>query len=222
MAQALPARASGPKPDRVRDVLPGLVVACLAVVAYLPSLTGAFIWNDSDYVTAPALRSLHGLWLIWARVGATQQYYPLLHSFFWIQHLLWADRPAGYHIVTVLLHAGAAVLFGATLRRLAVPGAWLAALLFALHPVHVESVAWITEQKNTLSIVFYLAAAFVYLGFDETRRPASYAWASLLFVFSLLCKTVTVTLPASLLVIFWWRRGDCAGSATSARCCPGS
>ncbi len=85
--------------------------------------------------------------------------------------------------------------------------AWLAALLFALHPVHVESVAWITEQKNTLSLAFYLAAALVYLRFDETRRPRTYVAALALFVFSLWCKTVTATLPAALLVIFWWKRG---------------
>jgi tetratricopeptide (TPR) repeat protein len=183
-------------------------VAFAAVVVYLPSLGGAFIWNDSDYVTAPALRPLRGLWLIWTRIGATQQYYPLLHSFFWVQHRIFGDQPAGYHVATVLLHAGGAVLFGAVLRRLAVPGAWLAAVLFALHPVHVESVAWITEQKNTLSIVFYLAAAFTYLGFDESRKPGAYARSSALFALSLLCKTVTVTLPAALLVVLWWKRGE--------------
>jgi tetratricopeptide (TPR) repeat protein len=208
MAQALPAEEKGSKPDRVWDVWAGVVVACAAAVVYLPSLGGAFIWNDSDYVTAPRLRSLHGLLRIWTRVGATQQYYPLLHSFFWIQHRLWGDQPAGYHIATVLLHAGAAILFGAVLRRLAVPGAWLAALLFALHPVHVESVAWITEQKNTLSTVFYLAAALAYLGFDKTRKRGAYSFAAALFILSLLCKTVTVTLPFALLVVLWWKRGE--------------
>jgi tetratricopeptide (TPR) repeat protein len=208
MAQALSASAGRPKPDRVRDIWAGVAVACAAAVVYLPSLAGRFIWNDSDYVTAPGLRSVHGLALVWTRIGATQQYYPLLHSFFWIQHRLWADKPVGYHVVTVLLHAGAAVLFGAVLRRLAVPGAWLAALLFALHPVHVDSVAWITEQKNTLSLVFYLGAALAYLGFDETRKPCAYAVAAGLFILSLLCKTVTVSLPAALLVVFWWKRGQ--------------
>ncbi len=196
-----------PRPDRVREAWGAAFVACAAVIAYIPSLSGAFIWNDSDYVTARALRSLRGLGLIWTKVGATQQYYPLLHSFFWIQHRLWSDQPVGYHVVTVLLHAGAAVLFGAVLRRLAAPGAWLAALLFALHPVHVESVAWITEQKNTLSLVFYLGAAYAYLGFDRTRGRGAYAAAFSLFVLSLLCKTVTVTLPAALLVVLWWKRG---------------
>src|SRR5581483_10944945 len=109
-------------------------------------------------------------------------------------------------LINVLLHALAACLFGVLLRRLAVPGAWLAALLFALHPVCVESVAWISEQKNTLSTVFYLGAAFFFLRFDLSRRPGTYLTATLLFLAALLTKTVTATLPAALLVVFWWRR----------------
>ena len=198
-----------------------------AVLAYLPAFSGDFIWNDSDYVTAPDLRSMHGLARIWTELGSTQQYYPLLHSAFWIEHRLWGDHPLGYHVASVLLHAASAVLFALVLRRLVRSGAaggapdpsrpsrgrawagteWAAALLFALHPVHVESVAWISEQKNTLSLAFYLAAALAYLDFDDARRPRAYAAALALFVCALLCKTVTASLPAALLVAFWWRRG---------------
>lgn len=190
-----------------REFWAGVLLVAATVLAYLPSLSGRFIWNDADYVTAPALRSLDGLRAIWFELGATQQYYPLLHSAFWLQQWIFGDNPLGYHVVNVLLHAGAAILFARLLRRLAVPGAWLAALLFALHPVHVESVAWITEQKNTLSLVLYLAAALAWLRFDETRRPRAYAVALAWFVLSILCKTVTATLPAALLVVAWWRRG---------------
>ncbi len=175
--------------------------------AYLPAVRAAFIWNDSDYVTAPHLRSLHGLWRIWFEVGATQQYYPLLHSAFWVQHRLWGDAPLGYHLANIFLHASAAWLFALVLRQLAVPGAGLAAMIFALHPVCVESVAWITEQKNTLSLVFYLLAALAYLRFDAKRQVSHYALATALFVGALLSKTTTATLPAALLVAFWWRRG---------------
>ncbi len=184
-------------------------VALLAVstfIAYFPSLAGELIWNDHDYVTKPALRSFAGLSEIWMQPGSTEQYYPLLHSAFWVQFRLWGENPLGYHLVTLALHIGAAVLFALVLRRLAIPGAWLAAFLFALHPVHVESVAWITEQKNTLSLVFYLAAALLHLSFDETRSRRAYAGALALFFLSLLCKTVTATLPAALLVLFWWKR----------------
>lgn len=188
-----------------RSIAFGIVLA--TVLAYLPSFRGEFIWNDSDYVTPPELRSLSGLTAIWSKLGATEQYYPLLHSFFWVQHKLWGDHPFGYHLITLLLHAGAAVLFGFILRRLAFPGAWISAALFALHPVHVESVAWITEQKNTLSLVFYLFAAGYYLRYTETRESKTYWAAFAWFFLSLLCKTVTASLPAALLVLFWFQYG---------------
>ncbi len=184
-----------------------MLLFVVTVFAYLPSFRGEFIWNDSDYVTAPELRSLSGLSAIWTKIGATEQYYPLLHTFFWVQHRLWGDHPFGYHLVTLLLHITGSILFALILQRLAVPGAWLAGFIFALHPVHVESVAWITEQKNTLSLVFYLLAGWYYLQFDETRRPRTYVLALAWFVLSLLCKTVTASLPAALLVTFWWKRG---------------
>jgi tetratricopeptide (TPR) repeat protein len=179
----------------------------VTLLAYLPALSGGFIWDDTGHVTRPELQSLHGLGRIWCEVGATQQYYPVLHTAFWIEHHWWGDAPLGYHLLNVLLHATAACLLGVALRRLAVPGAWLAALLFALHPVCVESVAWIAEQKNTLSTVLYLCAALAYLRFDEDRRRRGYALATGLFLLALLTKTVTATLPAALLVVFWWRRG---------------
>jgi tetratricopeptide (TPR) repeat protein len=193
----------------------GALVVCATILAYLPSFSGALIWNDSDYVTAPALRSLRGLALIWTKPGATQQYYPLLHSAFWVQHRLWGDNPLGYHVVTVMLHAAGAVLLALVLQRLFTVGTtrryagaeWIAALLFALHPVHVESVAWIAEQKNTLSLALYLGAALLYLDFEETRKSGAYIAALALFAASLLSKTVTATLPAALLVVAWWRQG---------------
>ena len=177
------------------------------LLAYLPALGGGFIWDDSGHVTRADLTSVTGLFRIWFEIGATQQYYPLLHSAFWLEHLAWGDSPLGYHLLNVLLHATAAGLFGGLLRRLAVPGAWLAALLFALHPVCVESVAWISEQKNTLSLVLYLGAALAYLRFAADCRGRHYALATGLFILALLTKTVTASLPAALLVVFWWQRG---------------
>jgi tetratricopeptide (TPR) repeat protein len=181
------------------------------LVTYYPALSAGFIWDDHPgHVTKPELRSLDGLARIWTEVGATQQYYPLLHSAFWLEHQLWGDAPFVYHLLNVLLHATAACLVGAVLRRLAVPGAWFAALLFALHPVAVESVAWISEQKNTLSTVLYLCATLAFVRFHENRQPRSYVIATLWFIAALLTKTVTATLPAALLVILWWRHGRLA------------
>jgi tetratricopeptide (TPR) repeat protein len=188
--------------------LVGAGAVALAVFgAYWPALHGGFVWDDDGHVTRPELRTLHGLWRIWLEPGATQQYYPVLHSAFWLEHRLWGDSPAGYHVANVLLHLAACLLLYRVLRRLAVPGAFLGAAAFALHPVCVESVAWISEQKNTLSTVFYLGAALAYLRFDERRRPASYAAATCLFILAILSKSVTASLPAAILVVVWWKRG---------------
>jgi tetratricopeptide (TPR) repeat protein len=206
-------------------------------LAYLPALHGAFIWNDSDYVTKPALRSLAGLWRIWFELGATQQYYPVLHTAFWIEHGLWGDSALGYHLANIVLHAASACLFVVILRRLGVPGAAFAGLVFALHPVCAESVAWISEQKNTLSTAFYLLAALAYLNWREVEkeereiagtggppvpgiietltkrtdgraaRPCPYLLALALFILAVLSKSVAATLPAALLVVLWWKKG---------------
>ncbi len=200
------APAAVPAPDRTAGwYFAGLLL--LMLLAYWPALSGGLLWDDNGHVTRRDLQSLAGLGRIWFEIGATQQYYPVLHSAFWLEHRWWGDSVLGYHLVNVVQHALAAGLFGLLLRRLAVPGAWLAALLFALHPVCVESVAWISDRKNTLSLVFYLAAALAYLRFDERRHARGYALASILFLLGLLTKTVTATLPAALLVVFWWRRG---------------
>ena len=205
-----------------------LLIFAAAFIAYHPALNGVVLWDDLSHITVPELRSFGGLWRIWTEVGATQQYYPLLHSAFWLEHRLWGDAMLGYHLANVVFHSTAAVLVVLVLRQLAVPGALLAGLVFALHPVFVESVAWISEQKNTLSAVFYLASAYVYLGFLKTGlkpratgtraetavaqpfKAVSYWLAFALFVCALLTKTVTATLPAALLLVLWWQRGRLA------------
>jgi protein O-mannosyl-transferase len=203
--------ATPPYPTATSATVPQrwLVVALFAatLLAYWPSLSGGFLWDDDGHVTKKELRSIDGLVRIWTEPQATQQYYPLLHSAFWLEYRLWDGNPLGYRVLNLLLHATTACLFAALLRRLQVPGAWLAAFIFALHPVCVESVAWISEQKNTLSLVLYLLAALAYLRFDERRQRSHYLIASTLFVAALLSKTVTATLPAALLVVLWWKRG---------------
>jgi tetratricopeptide (TPR) repeat protein len=165
------------------------------------------LWDDSAHVTPPELQSLHGLWRIWFDRAATQQYYPLLHSAFWIEHQFWGDSVVGYHLTNILLHALSACLVVMIVRILRQPGAPLAGLIFALHPVCVEAVAWISEQKSTLSAVFYLSSALIYLRFDQDRRKRLYFLALGLFILALLSKTVTATLPAALLIVLWWRKG---------------
>lgn len=185
----------------------GVLLFFAVLVVYWPALSGEFLWDDHAHVTRPELRTIEGLFRIWNEIGATQQYYPLLHTAFWIEYQLWGEWVVGYHLTNVIWHAGAAVLLGTLLRRLEVPGAWWGALLFAVHPVCVESVAWISEQKNTLSLLLYLAAANLYLGYVAHRKASAYLWATVFFVLALLTKTVTATLPAALLVVLWWRQG---------------
>jgi protein O-mannosyl-transferase len=196
------ARSFGP-----RDGLFFAALLAAILLAYQPAWSGGFLWDDAAHLTRADLRSWHGLWRIWFDPGATQQHYPLVHSAFWLQQRLWGNDPTGYHLVTLLLHFGAAALVALTLRKLAVPGAYLAAAIFALHPVQVESVAWITELKNTLSAVFYLGAALAWLHFEERRQLRTWVLALFLFLLALCSKTVTATLPAALLLIHWWRRG---------------
>jgi len=231
LRQTIPAQPRKPSPVS-RNLWWCALVLAATLAAYAPALRGGFLWDDSGHVTRADLRPLAGLGRIWCEIGATQQYYPVLHTAFWIEHRLWGDAVLGYHLLNVLLHVTAACLFALVLRRLAVPGAWFAALLFALHPVCVESVAWISEQKNTLSTVLYLAAALAYLRFDQSRSESesgsggdrmrispgashthvhsrlhvcAYGLATGLFALALLTKTVTATLPAALLVVFWWQ-----------------
>jgi protein O-mannosyl-transferase len=186
----------------------GAFLLCAATfIAYQQAWHAGFVWDDDAHVTRPGLRDFHGLLRIWFEPGATQQYYPVLYSAFWLEHLAWGDSPTGYHLANILIHAIAACLFYRVLRRLDLPGAAFAAAAFALHPINVESVAWISEQKNTLSAVFYFSAALVYLRYDEERSPSLYFTGGALFVLALLTKSVTATLPAALLVILWWRRG---------------
>ena len=186
----------------------------LAIAAHGTAVRNGFIWDDDDYVVENAtLSAPDGLRRIWLEIGSTPQYYPLVHTSYWLEYRLWGLEPAGYHAVNVLLHALACVLLFAVLRRLAVPGAWLAAAIFAVHPVHVESVAWITERKNLLSGVFYLGSLLTYVRFarigDGDRRapraPGLYAASLLLFAAALLSKTVTGSLPAVVLLLLYWK-----------------
>ncbi len=194
----------------------GGLIVLLVFLAYLPALRGGFIWDDDDYVTQnPTLHDLGGLQRLWFKVGAVPQYYPVVHTTFWLEYHLWGLNPVGYHLINVLLHATAAILLWRVLLRLQIPGAWLAAVIFALHPVEVESVAWITERKNVLSAVFYFAAALACLRFVALKEPGGpnrlrwswYLGALVLFMAALLSKTVTCSLPAALLLVCWWKKG---------------
>jgi len=141
----------------------GLLVIC-TLVAYIPAMNGQFVWDDDSWTTGIVhlLRDGAGLWSMWRHLTALQQYFPLSGTTFWVDYHLWGFHTLPYHIENVLLHALAALLVWRLLWHLKVPGAWLAAFVFALHPVMVESAAWITERKNVLSLPLYLGALLAY------------------------------------------------------------
>jgi len=185
-------------------------ILLLILAAYVPVLcTDGFIWDDPQYVTGnPLLRTWPGLAAIWIHPTALPQYYPLVHTTFWLEYHLVGLHPLLYHIDNILLHAFGSILLWQVLLRLKVPSAWLAAAIFAVHPVNVESVAWISERKNVLSLVFYLLSLLAYLNYLQGRRGGNYALAFIFFVAALLSKSVTCSLPAAILLVIYWQNGQ--------------
>ena len=188
-----------------------LVLGLLVVVSYLPAmLWGGFVWDDKILTNAEPIQEVSGLWQIWfspSAIGEEGHYWPLVYTTFWLEHKLWGFDPTGYHIVNVLLHLANTLLVWHILRRLAVPGTWMVAAVFAVHPLHVESVAWVIERKDVLSGLFYLAAVLAWMRFVEQPRLRRYAWSLVLYAAALLSKSIAVTLPVALLIWHWWQQG---------------
>lgn len=197
--------AQGAQMLMLQKLGPGLLLLFLTLGAYGAALQAGYVWDDKDYLTEnPLVRSLDGLRRIWFTTQ-TPQYYPLVFTTFWLEHAIWGLNPFGYHLVNVLLHAANALLVWRIFHDLEVRGAWWIGAIFALHPVHVESVAWITERKNVLSGLFYLLALRQYLAFEEQKQLRTYLTAFFLFICALLSKSVTATLPAAILIVLWFQ-----------------
>lgn len=196
-----------------RTALAALLLVAATAAAYAPVVECGYVWDDDRHVTENAtLRSFAGLRRIWFSIGATPQYYPMVHTSFWLEHRLWGLDPTGYHLTNVALHASNGLLVWRVLQALALPSgaAWVAGSLFALHPVHVESVAWISERKNVLAGAFYLGSLLAYLRFLATdraaRRTRPYALSLLLYLGALASKTVTCTLAPAIGLLIWGRQ----------------
>jgi tetratricopeptide (TPR) repeat protein len=207
-----PDTSSSPKkrpasPSKKFDWRPLVIIVLITCAAYYPALQAGYIWDDDFYVTENHLLTApDGLRRIWFTTESTSQYFPLTYTVFMLERRLWDLNPLGYHLVNIALHAINALLVFLLFTRLGLRGAWMIAAIFALHPVHVESVAWVTELKNVLSGTFCLLALLSYLRFEDNLRWKWYTWSLLLFALALLSKTVVLTLPVVLLLIRWWRK----------------
>jgi tetratricopeptide (TPR) repeat protein len=193
-------------------VLQGLFLSVLTLLIYSPAFHGGFIFDDINHLVSDRrLQTFAGLIKIW--LYPTQdyqhQYYPLTSTTFWLMHQLWGFNTLGFHLVNVSMHALNALLLWRLLALLKVPGSYWAALLFAVHPVNVQSVAWIIELKNVQSCFFYLAAAIAFMYPLLKYGKVRWSWyiaALLLFVCALLSKAATSSLPIGLLLLLFWKR----------------
>ncbi len=198
---------------RLQILLGAAAIIVVTAIAYSPALTGDFLLDDNTLLTDSSLiKASDGLYQFWCTTGAAD-YWPLTNSSFWLEWRLWGANPTGYHVTNVLSHLAAVFLLWAILRKLSIPGAFLAALLFAVHPVNVESVAWIAQRKNTLSMLFFLLSILWYLPTAEQRATANgprtklcYLLSFLAFVLAMLSKGSVAILPIVLLLLVWWQR----------------
>ena len=194
-----------------------MLLVAATILAYQKAWHAGFIWDDDLYVTQNKLLTApDGLSRIWFSLDSPSQYFPLTYTSFRFEYALWGAYPEAYHWGNILLHTANALLVWRLLWVLRIPGAWLAAAFFALHPVQVESVAWISERKNVLMGLFFLLALLAWVKFVEAsskERGKYYGLALFFYALALFSKTTACTLPAALLLILWlkkvridWRR----------------
>ncbi len=210
---AAPAAATfrAPRPESSRRQAVGaLALAAIVVAAFFPAFGAGFVWDDAIFVGESAVHSPDGLGAIWfspREIENEGHYWPMVYTSFWLESRMWGLAPLGYHVTNVLLYVANVLLVWRLLRRLGAPGAWAVAALWAVHPLHVESVVWVIERKDVLSGLFCLWSALAYIRFDESGRWPRYGLSLVLFALGLLSKSAIVTLPAALLILHWWKRG---------------
>jgi len=200
--------ATRPNLNDAKLILRAALIIVLGFWIYWPALNGDWLWDDRDLIVNNVLvHDPDGLWKIWAEPTRLFDYLPLKVSVEWIEWRLWGDDTLGYHLTNVGLHLLSAFLLWHFLRKFGLRHAWLGALIFTVHPIMVESVAWISELKNTLSLPFFLLAMSAWIDYDARGRWTDYGLALGLFLLALLCKTTMVMFPVVILLYAWWKRG---------------
>jgi len=188
-------------------LLQAMVIVAAGLWVFWPTLRGDWLWDDNVLVTDNLqLRNLSGLWNIWFAPGSQRDYYPLEQTVLWLEWQLWHTDTLGYHVITLVLHLLSALLVWRLLGKMGLRLAWLGGLLFAIHPVQVESAAWAAELKNTLSLPPLLLAMSFYLDYEERKSRSDYLLALALFGVALLCKLTVVMFPVVILLYAWWKR----------------
>jgi Flp pilus assembly protein TadD len=193
-----------------RKILLSLAMVLVAGWIYWPAIHGGWIWDDkTEMPQMAALRGPGALWTIWFAPN-TGDYYPVKTTLEWLQWQAWGDNTFGYHLTNICLHACSGLLLWHLLKKLGVRYAFLGGLLFVVHPVAVESVAWVDELKNVLSLPFVLLAMLAYIDFDRAgsgKCGRRYFLSLFLFLVAMLCKSSAVMFPFVILLYSWWKRG---------------
>jgi tetratricopeptide (TPR) repeat protein len=180
-----------------------LLIVLVCLVVYIPAFRGGFVWDDDTTLTKNLIIQDNSLYQSWF-TAKQSNYWPITWTSYWLEHKLWGLNPAGYHITNILIHTACTLLIWRILIQLNIPGAFAAALIFAVHPVNVESVAWIAQRKTILAMLFFLLSLLFYLRFDQTGQRIFYALSAALFIPAMLSKGSVVALPVVLLLCVWW------------------
>lgn len=202
------ADSASPWRSPVQRWLGSLTIVLACFVVYAPSLEGGFVWDDDTHLLLNPVFQEDGLHRVWLQPPQEINYWPVTFTTYWLEYQLWEFDPLGYRIVNLFLHAMAAIVLWSVLTALRVPLSWWIALIFAIHPVNVESVAWIAQRKNVLSLLFGLLAALFFLRFEANRKARTYVSALVSFLLAMLSKGAAAPFPAVLLLLAWWRRNS--------------
>jgi Flp pilus assembly protein TadD len=198
-------------PGGLMVLLRAALIVGVGLWVYSPAFHGDWLWDDDWYITRnPLLRDGTGLWAFWFHPGSWVEYYPIHETLLWIEWNLFGNDTLGYHLVTVALHLIDALLVWCLLAKFGLRKAWLGGLIFAVHPACVDSVAWIVETKNTLSLLPFLLAMCAWIDYEASKAPRDYACALVLFLVAMLCKMTVSPFPALILLYAWWKRGRIA------------
>jgi tetratricopeptide (TPR) repeat protein len=188
--------------------LQAFLIIVVAFWLYSPVMHGLWLWDDSEEIFKNKLTlSPSGWWMNWLEPSELNAYYPIKADIQWVQWRLWGDDTLGYHLTNIVLHICSALLIWRLLGKLGLRLAWLGGLLFVVHPVTVESVAWIAEFKNAISLPPFLLAACYWIDYEERRRSRDYALSITWFLVAMLCKVTMSFFPAVILLYAWWKRG---------------